>query len=505
MSQQKNVIQKSTAIFLIVSLLVGLVIGYFIGSATAPAPTTTGEVVPKSQYDELQKQVESLKQQLQQLSAQQGGKPVEIVITAWTQGPERESIYRLLNLVEAANRLNRIFQVTGVPATVKLEGDFSTAQWTDYRKKVFLALEGGTGPCIFQMEHVWSATLAENGWIIPLDSYVKKYWNWTYYDIISGLWNSVTYKGHIWGIPQDTEARPIFFNKLLLKKLGWTDDQINALPEKIKNGEFTLQDLLMVAKEAVDKGVVQPGYGIWHRPSAGPDWPIVYLAFGGTLYDDASGKLVADMNVWKKVFDWYYLASMQQYKVISDKITSLDFNRDVHPTVVSGKVLFYMGGIWNKAQWVGSFNLSEDMFWKMFGFALYPAGEKGLKPVTLSQPQAYFISKTCKYPEVAFLIITLATDPYLNSLHDVKSAHLAILYSQLSSPVYTQDKFLAMTGYMVEYAKYQPMHPRWGDYNTIIFNTIKGIETGQFNSDQALQVFEQNLKSTLGDAIIIKK
>jgi len=283
-----------------------------------------------------------------------------------------------------------------------VEGEFSTASWTDYRKKLYLALEGGTGPCIFLTAHIDAAFLAENGWIIPLDDYIKKYWDWTYYDIISGLWDSVRYKGRIWAIPQDTEARPIYYNKLLLKKLGWTDEQINDLPNKVLRGEFTLYDMLSVAEEAVKKGVIEPGYGIWHRPNAGPDWPIVYLAFGGQLQDPTTGKLIADMRIWRKTFEWFYEASRVR-KVILEKITALDWNRDIHPTIVAGKVLFWMGGTWHKGQWVSSFGLSEEKFWEMFGFMLYPAGEKGGRPVTLSQPMAYFISKTCKHPEVAFL------------------------------------------------------------------------------------------------------
>jgi inositol-phosphate transport system substrate-binding protein len=502
MSKQKNVFQKTTAVFLIVSLLVGLVIGYFIGAATAPAP---GEVVPKSQYDELQKQVESLKQQLQQLSAQQAGKPVEIVITAWTIGPEKESVYRQTNLEIAAAKLNQIFKAVGIPATVRLEGEFNTASWTDYRKKLYLALEGGTGPDIFLTAHIDTAFLAENGWIVPLDDYIKKYWNWTYYDVISGLWDSVKYKGKIWGVPQDTEARPIYYNKLLLKKLGWTDEQINDLPNKVLRGEFTLYDMLSVAEEAVKKGVVEPGYGVWHRPNAGPDWPILYLAFGGQLQDPSTGKLIADMKVWRKVFEWFYEASMARRKVILDKLTSLDWNRDIHPSIVAGKVLFWMGGTWHPPQWISTWGLGKDKFWEMLGFMLYPPSEKGGKPVTLSQPMTYFISKTCKYPEVAFLIITLATDPYLNSLHAVNSGHLAILHSQLSNTIYTQDKFLAATGYMVEYAKYQPLHPKWGDYSTAIFEVIKGIETGQFTVDTALTALRDLLKSRLGDEVIIRE
>jgi inositol-phosphate transport system substrate-binding protein len=502
---QKSVFQKTIALILIITLLVGLIVGYFIGTLTAPKPTPTEEVVPKSQYEALQKQLEALKAQLEQLSAQQAGKPTEIVITAWTVGPERESIYRLIALETAAKRLNDIYNTFGVPIKVRIDGLFFTGTYADYRNKVLLALQGGTGPCIFQLDHMIAPVLIQNGWIIPLDDYVKKYWNWSLYDIMPSLWESITYKGHIWGVPQDTEARPLYFNKILLKKLGWTDEQINELPEKIKRGEFTLYDLLRVAKEAVDKGVVEPGYGLWHRPNPGPDWLIYYYAFGGVVYDEASDKLVADMKVWKKVFDWFYLASMQQYKVISDKITSLDLNTGVLPVVAAGKPLFVIGGTFWQGQLIGSFNMTEERFWQTYGVALVPPGERGLKPVTVSQPQVYYITKYCKYPDIAFLIVLLATDPYVNSLHAVKSSHLAIFYSQLSNPVYTQNKFLAVTGPMVEYSRYQPMHPRWGDYGTAIFNTIKGIETGQFNSDQALQVFKQSLQATLGDQIIIKE
>jgi inositol-phosphate transport system substrate-binding protein len=499
---QTGAARRTTAL-LLAALIVGVIVGYLIHWAVTPPPAPaapSGGYVPRSEYERLQRELESLRAQLAAAP-----KPVEIVITAWTQGPESESVYRLLNLVTAAERLNQIFQAVGVPATVKVEGEFSTASWTDYRRRLYLALEAGTGPCIFLTAHIDAAYLAENGWIIPLDDYIKKYWNWTYYDVISGLWDSVRYKGRIWGIPQDTEARPIYYNKLLLRKLGWTDEQINDLPNKVLRGEFTLYDLLSVAEEAVKKGVVDPGYGIWHRPNAGPDWPILYLAFGGQLQDPTTGKLIADMKVWRKVFEWFYEASMARRKVILDKLTALDWNRDIHPTIVAGKVLFWMGGTWHKGQWVGTFGLSEDKFWEMFGFMLYPPGERGGKPVTLSQPMAYFISKTCKYPEVAFLIITLATDSYLNSIHAVKSAHLAILYSQLSNPVYTEDKFLAATGYMVEYAKYQPLHPRWGEYSTTIFEVVRGIETGQFTVDAALDAFRSQLRARLGDEVIIRE
>ncbi|MEM1610407.1 MAG: hypothetical protein QXQ57_02025 [Sulfolobales archaeon] len=208
--------------------------------------------------------------------------------------------------------------------------------------------------------------------------------------------------------------------------------------------------------------------------------------------------------MWEKVFDWFYRASMKQGKVISDKLIGLDFNRDVHPTVVAGKVLFWFGGTWHKGQWVGSFGLKEEDFWRYFGYALYPPGHRGGKPVTLSQPLVYMISSTSKNPELAFLIITLATDSYLNARHAVSSAHLAIRYSELSHPEYTKDRFLAETGYMVKYARYQPNHPKWGIYQQAIFDVIRGIEGGALDTGQAVDSLRRILESQLGEDVVIK-
>ncbi|MBE9593034.1 MAG: extracellular solute-binding protein, partial [Proteobacteria bacterium] len=103
--------------------------------------------------------------------------------------------------------------------------------------------------------------------------------------VFDTLWDCTKYKGETWGVPQDAEARPLYWNKTLLKKLGWSDGDIAALPGKIEKGEFTLYDMLETAKQAVDKGVVEPGNGFWTRPKNGPDFTPFYYAFGGETID----------------------------------------------------------------------------------------------------------------------------------------------------------------------------------------------------------------------------
>src|SRR5690606_21686668 len=111
-------------------------------------------------------------------------------------------------------------------------------------------------------------------------------------DLIDSLWNSVTWQGKIWGVPQDTEARPLFYNKTKLAELGWTQEEIDSLPQRIIDGEFTLEDMIETSKAAVDAGVVEEGYAYWHRPTKGFDFLQYYVAYGGRVYDEASDMLV---------------------------------------------------------------------------------------------------------------------------------------------------------------------------------------------------------------------
>jgi inositol-phosphate transport system substrate-binding protein len=480
----------------------GLVVGGVAGWSIKPSETT-GVTVTKTVTQTVTQQVERTVTSTETVTQTQPT-VATVTLSAWTQGPERESVYRQENLVLAARKLSSMNSILGAGVKVEVTGEFSTAPWGDYRRKLQLAFESKQAPDIVLSAHIDIAVYSDNGWIISLDDMIKEHWDWVYNDVIESLWSAVSYKGKLWGIPQDTEARPVYFRKDHLIKLGWSEDEIASLPKRVEQGRFTFEDMLNTAAEAVKKNIVQPGYGIWHRPNAGPDWPIPYLAYGGSLYDEKENKLVAEMKVWEKVFDWFERASMKNMGVISDKLIGLDYNRDVHPTVVAGKTTFWFGGTWHKGQWVSSFGLAEDDFWRYFGFMLYPAGEKGLKPVTLSQPVCYMISSNSKYVRQAFLVITMATDPYLNSLHANKSAHLAILNSQLNHSEYKKDRFNAEAGYLVAYSKYQPMHPGWGTYNKVLFDVIKGIEAGQFNAQRAANVLEDELKKQLGDAIIIR-
>ena len=427
----------------------------------------------------------------------------EVTIVAWTIGPDEPSYYRRDNLIDAAEKLNKKLEEEGSPYRVKVEATFETGAWGDYKSKFMMAAEAKEAPDIILSGHEDVAPWSDAGFIIALDDYIAEYKD-VYDDIIPALWPACKYKGKTWAIPQDTEARPMYHSKTLLKKLGWSDDEIAALPEKVKKGEFTLYDMLEVAKEAQDKGVVEPGYGYWTRPRKGGDFYAVYFAFGGQMQDPETGKLVLVKDAFLKHLKFHY-DTVFTYKTTPEGFIGTEW-KDWHTTVsAADKVLFWNGGTWHWAEWTIKYlDGNEQHLWDNVGFTLFPAGEPGLKPIELSHPLVYMVTADSKYPELAFRVITEATCPELNTRHSVESGHLAILKSQLEYPEYKKAKFLSEAGYMVEYAVYQPNHAKFGPYDTILWTALSAVMAGEVKPEEALDIVVEDLKKELGDEVIIK-
>lgn len=173
---------------------------------------------------------------------------------------------------------------------LKVTGIRDDAGWADYKKKFTLAAEAGEAPDIVLSGHEDVPVWANAGYIVEFTECKARYPEFD--DVIESLWDSTMWQGKIWAVPQDTEARPMFFNKTKLQELGWSEEEIAALPDRIRTGDFTLDDLIATAKEAVEKGVVEPGYGYWHRPRKGGDFLQYYFSYGGRLYDPEQDKLV---------------------------------------------------------------------------------------------------------------------------------------------------------------------------------------------------------------------
>ena len=428
--------------------------------------------------------------------------PQTVHLTAWTIGPDEPSYYRKDNLLSAADALNKQLAAEGSGIQVTLDATFATGggqTWGAYKQRFVLAAQSGKAPDIVATGNEDIAAWGAAGYVIPLDTYVKQYKQFA--DVIPSLWNATKFDGKIYAIPQDVEARPLYFNMPLLAKLGWSQDKIAGLPKAIEAGQFTLTDMLQTAKEAQDKGLVLKGYGWWIRPINGPDYYMYYEAFGGKM-TDASGKLLLDTKALRGDYTFFHDAVFT-YSVTPKDIIGTDWNT-WHGVVVGKQALFTQCGTWCWAQWIQQYKMPADEVWKTYGFALVPTGTKGGRPVTLSHPIVYMISKSSTHADLAARLLALTTTPQLNARHAVTSGHLAVLTDETQVPEYAQDIFAKDTIYMLRYTTFLPNNALFGAYDQAIWEGLSAVVSGKMTPDQAVQTVTQQLQTNLSDNVVIR-
>jgi inositol-phosphate transport system substrate-binding protein len=477
------------SILILITVLLGL------AGCGSPATTQPPEV-PATEAQATEAEAQPTQAEAQPTQAEQGAGEA-VTLQVWAEANAVEH-WRADGPVDAAKN------VTDFDITVEPLRD--EAGWADYKKKVTLAADAGEAPDVVLSGHEDVPVWGNAGYIVDFAACRDKYPEFD--DVIDGLWDSVTWNGKIWGVPQDTEARPMFFNKTKLKELGWSDDEIAALPEKIKNGEFTLDDMIATAKEAVEKGVVEPGFGYWHRPTKGGDFLQYYAAYGGRLYDPEQDKLIVSKGA---LTNWYAF----QRKVVTEGITPENYIGTEfaiwHDTVSHGNALFWNGGVWQWADWAENYvkdQGGQDYLFDFVGYALQPSGIEGQPGVTLSHPLVYMITSEQasgdSNQEAACALLAKTTTPEVNTMHAVESTHLGILKSQSQDSEYTSDRLLSDTLYMLDYNFYQPNHPMYGPYFDILFDNMVKAENGEVTPEQAAEDAVQLLQSEIGDALIVE-
>ena len=147
-----------------------------------------------------------------------------VKLTAWTIGPDAPSYFRRDNLIAAGETLGKAVAAQSPKTSIQVDATFeSGGQWGDYLQKFTLAAEAKTSPDIILAGHENFAPWVGPGYIVPLDDLIKKYQNeGDIKDVIPTLWTAMKLKGKTYGVPQDTEARPMYYRKDLLAKMGWS-------------------------------------------------------------------------------------------------------------------------------------------------------------------------------------------------------------------------------------------------------------------------------------------
>lgn len=435
----------------------------------------------------------------------QAGAPQVVQLRAWTVGPDTPAYYRAENLKLAAARLNKFLEDTGAAVRVQVDADFWTESWDSYRRRNILAFQEGKPDVVADIvlsSHLDVPVWAEGGWIIPLDRYIERYWDMTYQDFFPHLWESVTYKGQRWAVPQDIEVRMVWYRKDKLRALGWSEADIADLPRRVRDGEFTLNDLADLARRMKAAGLVE--WGALHRPTAGPDFFQFVVAFGGQYFDAASGKLVLERQAMRSALDFFHRLARVD-RVLPEGMTTWSWPAVHRSIAVDGTAgMQITGGMWNWAEWQRDFKVPEEQLWETITFSLIPRGAPGGRANQLGHPLAYMVSSASRYKELAFLLITLASAVDLNTNHALTGAKLAIRRSQTAFAPFAQARFPAAAATLLPQQIFMPPHPGSGLYSSVFHEAIGAVETGALSPAAAVDMMASRLQRELRDQILVR-
>jgi len=422
----------------------------------------------------------------------------EVTISVWANQGATEN-YRIDAIKLAANLLEQEYSVRGEDLKINVEGKIFTS-WSEFKQAVTLAAEAGTAPNIVVSGHEDIAPWSQAGLIVPIEDYLD-FDSWPLNDIFPNLLDIASFQGQIWGVPQDTESRPFFFWNDHMKAIGYTDADLAGLAEKVRKGEYTLQNVLEDAKKMQDAGIVEPGKGFWPRPSKGGDFWQFYMSFGGKMATD-DGRLEFDRDAMKQFYQFFVDAVNLGVTRKNHIGTPWD---QWHGALTSGKVGMWHGGTWQFSEWTGKYGLD---FFKNVTFTLIPSGGNAEgRANTLTHPLVYLVTNQNDEDIQALSaeLIAIASEPRINALHAIKSAHLGITKAEQSIPLYAADRWAReATHVLLPYATAAPNNVNFGQYFEVVMGGLQAAWTGQKTVDQAVADAETELKASLGDKIVFK-
>ncbi|MBB6670450.1 ABC transporter substrate-binding protein [Cohnella nanjingensis] len=349
---KKKLIGTGTAILVTASILAGCG-GNDAPAASSPASTASGSAPAASDKPF-------------------AGQTVTLVTA---NHPWSEAITPLLPEFEAA---------TGIK--VKVENYFED-QLTQKLTVQFTA--SSETPDVFMYRPLQDGRLFfKNGWIAPLDDYAKKDADYDFADISASAVNTTTIDGKLAGIPIITERGVLYYRKDLLEQAGI------PVPK-------TLDELVAAAKKLHD-----PGSEMYGFVARGQRSPLV-TQLASYLFSEG-GDFITDGK-----------ASINTPEAVKAMTTYGTLLKDSGPPGVlnmswpqafgifaQGKVAFLTDA---DSLYTNAIDPEKSKIGDKVGFALFPAGAAGSKPVNVTA-WALSINERSKNKDAAWELIQWATN-----------------------------------------------------------------------------------------------
>lgn len=352
--------------------------------------------------------------------------------------------------------------------------------YTSWQEKMRLNLSSKSNA--YDITYITPSDLGEfasNGWLVPLDDYIQKYWDeYNFGDIPQYLWDAYTYDGHIYGIPSHQWAMDLFYRADLLDEAGI------AVPENL--------DQLVEAAKALNK---DGRSGICLTLQATDMLMVTYQSFltacGGWFWDDNyEPQFSSEASL--RAIDYM----LQLYQYTPDDCSSYGNNE---ATVAMCQDLCAM----TMMQTTRSAAMNDPAQSQVSGkisFAAAPMDTKGGKSAAIWNTAGYSIcASSTNDPETCFVTIA-------NALTEEAEAGCVSITMPIRESALTDELFAQYPDYAAAWkaiqngATIRPAIPEFAEIMDVSMTALSTVITGQADLESTMQAVDADVRDILDEA-----
>ena len=356
---------------------------------------------------------------------------------------------------------------------------YTGMNWQEYQER-FEALQKSGKLDLLLVGHEYLGDLAQKGMIVPLDGLLsgQAFQN----EYFPTVWQSLRYDGKLWGVPTDLDVQTVFVSRRALRAAGYSAAQIEALPDAVRQGAFTMPELLNVARAGTQSGVVSRG--VTHRPTSGQSFYLLAQMYGAFRVGE-SGSLSFDRGAYEQMLVFY-----QQLAEINGGYLSTSWD-DVYRSVMENDTAVFFGASYSIYDMIVEQGAQADALLGEYVPMLFPALDAGGHPTTISHPMVFAVSTNVKSQGDIEEILSLAVqDISASTTHCVTTYHLPVTKSVAQDALFQNYAFLMGSLYMLDYTTFLPVLPQTPDLLLQLYADCTAVEKGEQTPAQAADAME---------------
>lgn len=449
----------------------------------------------------------------------------ETIIELWATAPRHQCLRGYAPLLAAASDPDYPHAVRVQPKNVN-EGPLA--------KELLILAARGEAPDIGFMYNDHIRELQAAGYLYPLDQCRQQS---GLNDIPDAFWTKLSPDGRAWAFPVDIELMMLFYNKEMLRQLGWQEAEIDDLPYRIAIGDFTLDDLQATAKAAVEDRIARPGFGFVPKLSSSVTVEGLYASLGGKFIldetDDIRPKSAGQSISGSKIASGYeaqfiinrapletalgFLESLHKHELINAKLAMADTNSWGNKLLFTdaathGRFLFWHDytSSWQRmiADYLdsssGSPQQDEALLRQRIGVALLPSdriGSRGKARVINLGQYVIFTEEASsrRNQQAACSLLAVMQRSSLPQRHAQKSGQPTPRSGGMSLPDFLPSMI------SMEHLLWPPRYSDdWQAYREILKEISNEVEQGKLRADEATPLTVERLEEYFGRRLTVE-